>query len=154
MRALKVYEAIDFTREGEPLDKLRIGRKSRSHLLKALLFMNTAGMEQQLDEEATREWLGNNPGLCQALNYDPKNPDDLSNIWTIETDSYCEEYAPEDVDYEVLDAEFIPTGQWIRGKSGEYDTMEGIIKGTNIKVIKYTSSGTSGYATRKEWVNK
>lgn len=152
MRALKVYEAIDFTRDGDALDKLRIGRKSRSELLKALIFMNTEGMEQELDEEATKEWLNRNPGLCDALKYNSNDPNDWKNLWTIETDSYCEEYAPEDVDYEVLDDEFIPTSQWFRGRSGEYDIMEGIIKGTNIKVIKYTSSGTSGYALRKEWI--
>jgi hypothetical protein len=156
MRALKVYEAIDFTREGDPLDRLNIGRKSRSPLLRALKFMNTGKMQEQLDGEATNDWLKGNPSLCKALNYDPNNPKEVfewTNIWTIETDSYCEEYAPDDVDYEVLDNEFIPTGKyWGVSKPGEYDIREGVIKGTNIKVIKYTGSGTSGYAMRKEWL--
>ena len=154
MRALKIYEAIDFTREGDPLDKLRIGRKSRSHLLKALLFMNTAGMEQQLDEEASKEWITRNVNMAKALKYNDKDPNDWKNLWSIETESYCEEYAPEDVDFEVLDDEFIPTKSKIPGQDGQYTIQEGIIKGTNYKVIKYDSSGTSGYISRKEWLMK
>ena len=152
MRALKVFEYMNFTREGTPLEKLDIGRRSK--LLKALEFMNTGEQGDQLDEETAKEWITLNTNMADALNYNDKDPNDWKNIWSIETDSYCEEYAPDNVDYEVLENEFIPTSKWIQGKpsSGEYQIRFGTIKGTNYKVIEYSSSGTSGYIARKKWL--
>jgi hypothetical protein len=144
MRALKIFETLDFERGQEPAEAMKLGKYRHSELRKALVTGGTVEMPDMF-----QEWLYENPLLKEKLEYSKKDKYGATiAYYCIELDNYTED---RNIDREELEKEFVPEYSFPPVKPGECRVKIGTIADGS-KVIYYQGGNVDGFITRKDWL--
>jgi hypothetical protein len=139
---IQLGESIHFEREGDPIEKLKIGRYKDTFLEDALF--------RSMTDIHIMDLIYEEPNLMKEIGW-VKNSNDWKNILFIDTDSYCKE---NNIDEDDLNRSFIidkiikSTKKSIRGG---LDLKIGHLKDGS-KIINYYDDIINGYMARKEWL--
>jgi hypothetical protein len=144
MRAVKVFERLDFQRGQDPKKSMRIG-KYRSLILNA--FFDPGNYVDS--PEGFDQWMKENPLLSEKLEY-KTNPTPVENYYIFDLDAYSEE---KKIDREEIEEEFIPLYSYPPVKPGEVRVKIGTssdIPGS--KILYYSGGSVDGFISRKDWL--
>jgi hypothetical protein len=140
MRAIRVFERLEFERGQDPAEAMRLGKYRLSELRRYLVKYGSVDFP-----EAFEEWINDNPLLKEKLEYD-KNKSAI--YYCIELDSFTEDM---NIDREELEMEFNAQYSFNHIKPGEVRVKIGTI-GDGSKVIYYSGGNIDGFVTRKDWL--
>jgi hypothetical protein len=136
---------MNFERGRDPKEAMEIGIAGRA-LYKAMLKSYSERNPMYIDDMG--DWIKNNYNLALSLEYDEDKDNPIDDFIEVEEDYFLEENS--EYDYTDFDEGFEQTGNTDRGING-LSVTRGKIAGTNIPIFRYSSSGVSGYITRKNW---
>ncbi len=144
MKAIKVFERLDFQRGQDPRKSMRIG-KYRSLILNAFF-----DPDNHIDSaEGFNKWMMENPLLSEKIEY-KTNPIPIENYYLFDLDAYCEE---KNIDREELELEFTPKYSFPSIKPGEVRVKMGTIYDVpGSKVVYYSGGSVDGFISRKDWL--
>jgi hypothetical protein len=149
MRALRIFEKLDFKRGQDPKRAMKIGHKG---ILKALLD-NPPPEVDSFEFDATRDWMnGLSNEIKELIEYSDKDPLAVRDYYGFDEDSYIESIEDESIDHDSLDRDFKSLGIIAKGKNEAKFSLGKLPDGT--KVAKYWDGMGSGYIAHKNWIKR
>lgn len=145
---------INFNRQGNPYDKIGIGRGTMG--IKKALLENPPPEVDSMEWDASREWFEKScpTEFLEDIDYVESDPLSPGDYYGFDDDYYLEENE-DDIDPDEFHNDFEATGPMKSRPSpagGTFFWQEGELP-DGTKVVKYSVGLTSGYIAHEDWIN-
>ena len=147
-------KSINFNREGNPYDKIGIGRGTMG--IKKALLENPPPEVDSMEWDGSREWFEKScpKEFLEDIDYVESDPLSPGDYYGFDDDYYLEENE-DDIDPDEFHEDFESTGRRKSKPSpagGTFFWQEGELP-DGTKVVKYSVGLTSGYIAHQDWIN-